>query len=1676
MRDLSEIIDISASQNQCQIIAKNNGIARIKVTHPQSEYPLYIVVRVTTIVKNVYISLSQSTLVINGSDNIYKVICNIENFEGVPNLDKFTFEFSENYDKLADIYTSGNVISIKGKKNGKITIKVGHELSELKRTVLIILQEQIGSAIDSSMYITTDQNYVQTKVGAEPTDITVRLIGGDEGIDNVGGKEENFNWYIPNGLTNGIVDIETYTGWIGDDKDNPLRTSRSVVAAKSGKECSGYIKIKPLKAGETTIYVTHPRCLYETEIRVKVLSEYALTEPPILINTEKNVIRLVNGNSEEIIPSLKQKDIELEDYIKQNLKYSSDDIAGNITVSPIEGISTFVNTEINSGKNQAYITISHDKALAVKKVLVLSANTQEEVDSMKAMWTNVSFVRLSADTSLSENVQEIEVETTGFETTDNIVWTSSDSSVVIANAKSGSLNNSVGILQGINQGKATVTASVNGCLDIKIDVTVLPVGESVFENVEPCYLTTSMNTIVIEPEEDNTGHMEPKTEYMNVTGVNITEPTNYNWSLNVINGDDDAFSINHSGTDNASITANKKGKATVSITHPQANNTLKINVKCGSILEWIDGYIPYIVCENGVDVVNIINGETTVIGCALANSSETGLFGWNVTQGNSNIEILGSTDGSCIITGKNPGQSIITVTNTIAGDVTKEILVNVANTEEELKGFKYLTTKDNVVNVGQGQNKTVSVNIINSDSPVLNGYDWSVVDPDKASVTYSGSTAVIYGKELGTTRMIVQNSVCQVPLEIIINVVDPLAVAEDPYISCQNIVTCTVGGDSVDIAAELVGGIDSDYTGFTWTSEDSTIAQVYGSNSSAKIKALKTGVTRIVVQHPRATVARRILVICEEEKKTDCYITVPESIIKMSPSDDLKEITATLVNGTANDNYSFKWWADNYNIISMNYAQNTCTIKPLSSGTVNIHVSHPKAANTKDIILYIGQYNEFTFSEKTVEVNTGGPTVFVPMEVPAMNMECTVGFDVYDKDKNRSSNICTAWGNTSVCAIVPGKDEGYATVVATLYSKAGVVQGTSELAVACVKKSETKPYIAVDGSTVEEFNVGEKKKLKASLYGTNLIDSSSSGLKWSIEPQYKNIIDFATSVTNGKEVQIKAINSGKAFVTISHNPDDGRVISPLRIFVNVRGTSEPTVTLNYTNTRKLYVGEDATTISAIVANDDGGEITWDVTQSEEGVLDILMRSPKCIITPKKPGTATVKATLSNGSSASVNIIVEEPPRLEFFVYKNESKRPEDEVVVDLINVYPNKSKYLHYRCIPNKDPIKSGTAGHYLSDTESISYTDVGYGWNGYAADVGTVIITGTEHESRAPAELELTTQSNITKTIAITNNYNYSFIVDKTAIVAKPDVVCRDGRTESIKYTVSPSGSQIEFTITSSSVSNIDKFPKLSIKNSDGSVSQLSPVKKDTTNKTVSYLIENTKHNKIDPVKETAEGEFWFNPSNEFYGEVTVCAVNIVQSNTTGQNKNTFAGTDISLSWYYDEHTFDISYSRIGNYSQYRTGSNLLELGDGEIVDITATVHEPYSYMDFYYSKDLMNNRILNNKSSGRNYEGYRKRSDNSISSEKQKEIVIASDVRKDTSSCTQRIQHKTGYDVSNGFYVSSSTEARSWDVLKSLESSNTTVKEMSFVGNIDMAYYNLRGEERHFMIPVYVFVRNCQ
>lgn len=1677
-----EIIQLNANLNTAEVIPLKNGIAKIVVKHENSQYDLSIIVRVSTIVKNTYISLSQSTVVLVGSDTPYTVTASLENYDGVVNPDSYEWDIPVEASSLAECTHFGNSLRIQGKKNGTFKVKVSHELSEFSRTLLVVLQNQIGSAIDSSMYITTDQNYVQTQVGREPTTVNVRLIGGIAGEDDVG--ENTFSWYIKNGRDNGIVEVQEVTGYVKD------LNARSAVS--SGESCPAKLVIKPLKAGELTIVVTHPRCLYDTEINVKVYSESALVNPKT-ITTQDSVIRLLNGGTKEITATLRNKDEGDENKIE----WSSAD-SSKVTVSPASGQTTLV-TACGSGSSQTYITAHLDGAVSDKKILVLQAATEEELSSMKGIFADSTYLRIAAD-----EVKTLSVEQFGLSSSDRVTWSSSKSGICMVNGDSSSPYCTSAKVTGISEGSAVITASVGGSsAPVEFNVTVLKAGESseIFDE-NAGYLTTNLNALVIEKEGDSAT--------LNVNGVNISaaDMSLYTtWSMTDVEGvsGEPVFSLYGSPGSSVQLTANKPGKSSIKVSNKMSMNSLSINAKCGELYEWNDDYIVYITAEN--DVVNMMNGESKTIGCSLVNTTQTGSFSWSVTEGSDKIEITGLTSGTCNIKALQPGQAIITVSNVLAGEITKEILVNVANSEEELKGFKYLTTTQNVVSVGESSNVTVNVEIKNSDSNIISGYSWRSSNNDIATVSGSGNIAVVYGKKEGSAKIIVENyEHCSYPLEIIVNVVDPVAAKQDPYISCNNIVTCTVDGELANVVAELIGGTESDNTGFSWSIADSSVARLNYSNNEAQIKALKEGVTQVMVSHPRASVARSILVICEPKIVTNCYISLTESIIKMSPSDESKTITATLVNGDANDMYDFKWWADSYDKINMNYTGASCLIEPISSGTVNIHCSHPKAATQKDIVLYISNYSDFAFASKSIEIETGKDT-FINMEVPATGVDCEVSY------KSSDNSLCTAFGNSSVCTLHPGTlPQGYesytCTITATLQTKSGAKQAEAQLLVSVKKKDETKPYIGLypdSSSTIITMNKGEKRNISAKLYG-NTVDTTSAGLNWSINEGSGKFIEFRPSTkTYGSDVQIEAINSGKTTITVTHEKENGVAINPLTLYVIVTGVGEPTVTLNYA-TLPILIGEDTQTIVATVQNDTGEELEWKVINDsdpdkEQDFFVFSSKGNKASVNAQKPGTATVYCTIpSTGNTASCKVIVSEAPKVNFFVYDDESNFTyENGILVDNRNkyylstfqLYPGETKPLHWETVPPEDKVTEwfrGDNSYFDINTVSSGYLRT---WENpvtkevfhYPENVGTIAVSGKTTEGTAI--LRVKTSSLQEDSVSISNTYGNLLTLSKTIVSSTPKEVHNKKDILYVDYELRPACSKLIVTNTTTGAVGEALSLKNGRKEGEGWVIDTHETTLDSNSTGI------------------VRGTLQFEVNGEVNCNVNIKAVNdnVVSSNNEVASGYEFGQQNIKIKVYYPRHTFlpeikrqvpsvnegvYASNEKCSKYSFYDEATNTIFLGDGEYLTGTVSVNEeaePYS--NVYISKvTFQKSSSASSLTDGIKYD------DKNGGEKTQAEHVFGTAPGTSYNSHNFTLYHDHEYSVykykktaSSGFTSVSSGVKNMYRLLiesdKAIEVRNETIKETSYVGDLVIEYANYAAGDNSspakYKIPVYVQVRNC-
>lgn len=452
-----------------------------------------------------------------------------------------------------------------------------------------------------------------------------------------------------------------------------------------------------------------------------------------------------------------------------------------------------------------------------------------------------------------------------------------------------------------------------------------------------------------------------QTKQINVTAVNLksSEYQNITWT----SSDTSVATVIGNGI-SATLTAVAEGESVISVYHKDSQNTLKIYVRVGS--EYIIPETDPVVYISANDVMTFLKGGANQsLQAVLVNyeGTETGGFTFNIDD-SSVAEITAQTPtGIAYIKPVGSGQAQVTITHT-ATDISKKVLIVVGNSAEELAGYIYLTTSTNVVAIGEGNTKSVSVSVKNAPSAVLDGYTWLSSNPAVVDVKGACATAILTGNGIGTALITITNSACQYSLTIIAQCVDPIAAAANPYIQLSSsVITLNVSSTFTSITADLIGGSSDDYSGFVWGVNDSSVCAVYGQNEVGKIRALRVGQTYVTVSHPKSAYTAQILVVCDEIKESECYISVPSSVLTVKPNAASQSITATLVNGTSTDKYNFCWSLDVYDVIDFQYSANVCTITPKQTGSATITISHPKAAYDQQIIVNVQEYSNFAFPQ-----------------------------------------------------------------------------------------------------------------------------------------------------------------------------------------------------------------------------------------------------------------------------------------------------------------------------------------------------------------------------------------------------------------------------------------------------------------------------------------------------------------------------------------------------------------------------------------------------------------------------------------------------------------------------------------------------------------------------------------
>ncbi len=807
-----EIISIVANGDSCIITPLKEGMCTLRITNSKAGavYPLEMTVRVLNVVDNLYIEPSSSIIRLNGGKDSYTLSVELKskgtsygNLALNTDYDRSSFTFEIEDDEVVAGYSWENNIILSGLKNGMTSVYIGYPSCTTKRQVLVFVDGfmQDSVYVDASCYITTSQNYIRTKVGAEDTVLYVSLKGGDDS------DATNYTWSVIQNPDDGVSDVISLETAFGT-----IKSSRSAAATIHNASAI----VHPKAIGSAVITVSNSKCLYSTDILVKVLDEDAILVQPRYF-TGSGIVEIIGEQKVEYSVNF----INGSETDSYDITWESDNSALNINSNGTKAVMS----SSSSNAFSSYVTISHPDVIQSKMVLVLYATTAEELANMRALYSDQTSYSVNVGSYIDIDVKargfyDDEGETLSFSSvTEDVVWHSFDESVatVVIPDDNYPLR---GRVTGVSRGTTKLSISYAD-ITAEFSVKVYPEGVSI-DGVEPlCYLTTSQNVVIL----NSLG--QTKTVFVNSVGLSETEINNISWSCE----NPGVCSVVANGRA-ATLTALNGGETTITVSHPNSDNRLIIHVRVGS---------EYVAIDNQNE----------------GSGNGSGNGGSNSFNDNEDVCYI-STSQNYIKTKVGAQDSLLTVA---------------------LRNGSYGAENNFVWSIEQNPLDGVS-DVISFLTPTGSPAFTESVNSMVNFSSNSLSSPVSYGKAIieplaeGTATITVSNPEAAYDIQILVKVLDSNAELENSLYLSGNDIISFLNDERISYSVSLSGldKVVGDENSITWSCDNSNII-LYANGTTAFLssKASDNTVAHLTISHPKAEFDKTVLVLAgntEQELRT----------------------------------------------------------------------------------------------------------------------------------------------------------------------------------------------------------------------------------------------------------------------------------------------------------------------------------------------------------------------------------------------------------------------------------------------------------------------------------------------------------------------------------------------------------------------------------------------------------------------------------------------------------------------------------------------------------------------------------------------------------------------------------------------------------------------------------------
>jgi hypothetical protein len=367
------------------------------------------------------------------------------------------------------------------------------------------------------------------------------------------------------------------------------------------------------------------------------------------------------------------------------------------------------------------------------------------------------------------------------------------------------------VLEGLGAGSVVVIAKYEKL------IAYLEVSVSGIVNLNIPHIVTADTVVEVEVNKK-------KSISLNLQGGSIVDNANFIWTNSNANVANLETSTNVGVIEGLQI-----GSSVVTVKHPKAQYPVDIIVYCVGVDE-----IPYYI-TTGDNVVTINKDETVRDINVLLNGGneiDKNSFQYSIKKGGEFITISGMRD-VVSVQPLQEGIGIITVSHPKA-EYALDIQVIVYSSKED----RYIEVSDNFITMNLVGSKFISANMVGSvPGDVIDKYSFEIFPAGIVEVVQSRNSFYITGKSGGAVILKVKNDYADFEREVLIMVdgSNGISVSNEKYIiTSQNVVQMEVGGANTLLKMFLIGGVEADKNGFSWTVSDSSIIDV--SSSFGEIK------------------------------------------------------------------------------------------------------------------------------------------------------------------------------------------------------------------------------------------------------------------------------------------------------------------------------------------------------------------------------------------------------------------------------------------------------------------------------------------------------------------------------------------------------------------------------------------------------------------------------------------------------------------------------------------------------------------------------------------------------------------------------------------------------------------------------------------------------------------------